>query len=149
MFEVPAQVAQEAGKVSELERMVGQLTMQLEIAKKASKLLSRNEKVNCEDNESGVFHDDPVSSLRDQSQQFLYRAAEKSEDKIKHIIAALAAEHPTYGYRHITVMLNRQRQRVNNKRVLRLMRELNLAGKRPKRGCHTTQSNYPFKQHPN
>lgn len=43
MFEVPQQVTQEEGKVAELERMVGQLTMQLEIAKKASKLLSGSE----------------------------------------------------------------------------------------------------------
>lgn len=39
-FEVPEQVAQEEGKIAELERLVGQLTMQLEIAKKASKLLN-------------------------------------------------------------------------------------------------------------
>ena len=39
-FEVPEQVAIEEGKVAELERLVGQLTMQLETAKKASKLLS-------------------------------------------------------------------------------------------------------------
>ena len=45
VFEVPQQVAQEAGKVAELERMVGQLTMQLEIAKKASKLLSEGKNV--------------------------------------------------------------------------------------------------------
>lgn len=80
---------------------------------------------------------------------FYYQAAEKSEDGIKNTIAALAVEHPTYGYRRITAMLNRQGQRVNNKRVLRLMRELNLVGKRPKRGCRTTNSNHTFKRHPN
>lgn len=80
---------------------------------------------------------------------FYYRAAEKSEDEIKHTIATLAAEHPTYGYRRITAMLQRQGQGVNNKRVLRLMRELNLVGKRPKRRCRTTNSNHPFKRHPN
>ena len=80
---------------------------------------------------------------------FYYQAAEKSEDGIKNTIANLAAEHPTYGYRRITAMLNRQGQRVNNKRVLRLMRELNLVGKRPKRGCRTTNSNHTFKRHPN
>ena len=45
VFEVPTQVGQEEGKVVELERMVGQLTMQLEIARKASKLLSGSENV--------------------------------------------------------------------------------------------------------
>lgn len=46
VFEVPQQVTEEAGKVAELERMVGQLTMQLDIAKKASKLLSEGKNVN-------------------------------------------------------------------------------------------------------
>ncbi|NEQ23172.1 MAG: IS3 family transposase, partial [Microcoleus sp. SIO2G3] len=35
------------------------------------------------------------------------------------------------------------------KRVLRLMRELSLVGKQPKRGCRTTNSNHAFKRHPN
>lgn len=34
------QPIQEAGRIAELERMVGQLTMQLEIAKKASRILN-------------------------------------------------------------------------------------------------------------
>ena len=80
---------------------------------------------------------------------FYYQVAEKSEDEIKSTIAHLAAEHPTYGYRRVTAMLHRQGQLVNNKRVLRLMRELNLVGKQPKRGCRTTNSNHTFKRHPN
>jgi hypothetical protein len=39
-FESSEQTSQEEGRIAELERMVGQLTMQLEIAKKASKLLN-------------------------------------------------------------------------------------------------------------
>lgn len=59
---------------------------------------------------------------------FYDQAAEKSEDEIKSTIAHLAAEHPTYGYRRITAMLHRQGQVVNNKRVLRLMRDFVLGG---------------------
>jgi transposase len=39
-FEGGEQVSQEQGRIAELERMIGQLTMQLEIAKKASRLLN-------------------------------------------------------------------------------------------------------------
>lgn len=39
-FESGEQVSQEQGRIAELERMIGQLTMQLEIAKKASRLLT-------------------------------------------------------------------------------------------------------------
>lgn len=54
-----------------------------------------------------------------------YQSEVDSEDEIKNTIVQLAAEHPTYGDRRITTMLHRQGQLVNNKRVLRLMRELN------------------------
>lgn len=80
---------------------------------------------------------------------FYYQATTNSEDEIKNAIAQLAAEHPIYGYRRITAMLHRQGQAVNNKRVLRLMRELNLVGKSPKRSCRTTNSNHTFGRHPN
>ena len=80
---------------------------------------------------------------------FYYQTAEKSEDEIKSTIAHLAAEHPTYGYRRITAMLHRQGQVINNKRVLRLMHELQLVGKCPKKRCRTTNSNHAFKRHPN
>lgn len=39
-FESSEQTSQEEGRIAELERMVGQLTMQLEIAKKASRILN-------------------------------------------------------------------------------------------------------------
>lgn len=39
-FESGEQTSQEEGRIAELERMVGQLTMQLEIAKKASRILN-------------------------------------------------------------------------------------------------------------
>lgn len=43
-FENGEQMSQDEGRIAELERKVGQLTMQLEIAKKASELLSGDKK---------------------------------------------------------------------------------------------------------
>lgn len=73
----------------------------------------------------------------------------KSNDEVKARIAQLAAAHPTYGYRRITAMLHRNGQVVNNKRVRRLMGEMGLAGKCPKKRCRTTNSNHPLPRYPN
>jgi transposase-like protein len=40
VFECPEQQTQEQGRIAELERLVGQLTLKLEVAKKASAVLS-------------------------------------------------------------------------------------------------------------
>lgn len=72
----------------------------------------------------------------------------KPEDDIKSEITKLAGEHPTYGYRRITVMLHRGGHKVNNKRVRRLMSEMGLAGKCPKKRCRTTNSNHQLPRYP-
>ena len=65
-------------------------------------------------------------------------------------IQALAGQWPTYGYRRITVHLRRDyQQRVNSKRVRRLMAELEIQGKRPRRQRRTTNSEHPFPRYPN
>lgn len=75
--------------------------------------------------------------------------AAKSEEGIKSEIAKLAAEHPSYGYRRISVMLHRCGHLVNNKRVRRLMGEMGLSGKCPKKRCRTTNSNHELPRYPN
>lgn len=79
-----------------------------------------------------------------------YKAVEPGGDEpLKAQIAQLAAAHPTYGYRRITVMLHREGQWVNNKRVRRLMGEMGLVGKCPKKRCRTTHSNHLLPRYPN
>jgi putative transposase len=73
----------------------------------------------------------------------------KPNDALKEQIAKLAAAHPTYGYRRITVMLHRVGHKVNNKRVRRLMSEMGLAAQCPKKRCRTTNSNHLYKRYPN
>jgi putative transposase len=79
-----------------------------------------------------------------------YRPVEReSEDELKAEIATLAAAHPTYGYRRITAMLHRDGQTINNKRVRRIMNEMGLVGKRPKKRCRTTNSSHEYPRYPN
>jgi putative transposase len=73
----------------------------------------------------------------------------KANDEVKAQIAQLAAAHPTYGYRRITAMLHRGGHPDNNKRVRRLMSEMGLAGKCPKKRCRTTDRNHPLPRYRN
>jgi DNA-binding PadR family transcriptional regulator len=65
------------------------------------------------------------------SQVYYEPQSAKDETEIKAAIVKLCGQHPTYGYRRITAMLKRQGHEINHKRVTRLMRELELAGKPP------------------
>lgn len=72
-----------------------------------------------------------------------YRRGRADEDQpLKDALLELAARWPTYGYRRLTVMLRRQGQPVNGKRVRRLMHELGLAAEPPARKPRTTNSGH-------
>jgi len=66
-------------------------------------------------------------------------------DRIERIVV----EFPGYGYRRVTHELQRQGQRVNHKRVLRLMRQAELLCRRRRRFVATTNSNHGFHVYPN
>lgn len=61
----------------------------------------------------------------------------------------IAGDYPTYGYRRITAELKRRGHVVNHKRVSRLMSELGIVGKRPRKRKRTTNSNHSYARYPN
>jgi putative transposase len=71
------------------------------------------------------------------------------EAMLKTALLDLAAEWPTYGYRRLTVMMQRLGWPVNAKRVRRWMDELNLCGAPPVRKTRTTNSQHSFPRYPN
>lgn len=78
-----------------------------------------------------------------------YRGKEPDESSLKKAISELAAAWPTYGYRRLTAMLQRQNWCVNRKRVLRLMREMGLLrAKKPKKK-RTTNSAHSHPRYSN
>jgi transposase InsO family protein len=83
------------------------------------------------------------------SQVYYPGSPQSDETTIKAQINEIAGQHPTYGYRRITAMLKRKGYEVNHKRVIRLMRELGIVGKRPVKRKRTTNSNHPFQRYPN
>jgi transposase InsO family protein len=82
---------------------------------------------------------------------YYYQAQEpRDEAQLKGYIQSIAGRWPTYGYRRITVQLQRDYQiTVNSKRVRRLMQELGIQGKRPQRKKRTTNSDHAFPRYPN
>ncbi len=83
------------------------------------------------------------------SQVYYHPQSANDEDDLKGSILTLVGQHPTYGYRRITAMLNRQGHGVNHKRVARLMRELGLTDKPPVKRKRTTNSQHGFQRYPN
>ena len=73
-----------------------------------------------------------------------------TEDRLlREALKEWAGQWPTYGYRRLTVMLQRQGHSVNTKRVRRLMHELGIIGKAPQRKPRTTDSDHSFPRYPN
>lgn len=81
----------------------------------------------------------------------LYYQAREPDDphQLKAAIAEVAGRYPSYGYRRITQQLRRAGHRVNYKRIARLMAQMGLSGKAPKRLVHTTNSKHGYGRYPN
>jgi putative transposase len=80
----------------------------------------------------------------------LYHEPRPDEDQpIQDALRELAGAWPTYGYRRLTVMLQREGLHVNAKRVRRLMHELGICGEAPQRRPRTTDSSHPYPRFPN
>lgn len=71
------------------------------------------------------------------------------EMEFRDALQKIALESPAYGYRRITVELNRRGFEVNHKRVLRLMRQDNLLCLRHKAFVVTTDSRHDLPVYPN
>ncbi len=64
---------------------------------------------------------------------FRYRSNPEKDDKLRERLRHLAAEKPRYGYRRLGVLLRREGEAVNHKRVFRVYRAAGLSVKRRKR----------------
>jgi putative transposase len=73
----------------------------------------------------------------------------RDETTLKAAIERLAGEWPTYGYRRLTALLQREHFQINRKHVARLMRALGLQGQRPARRPRTTHSDHTYPRYPN
>jgi putative transposase len=82
----------------------------------------------------------------------LYRTPLDTTDAdapLRRALQRLAGRWPTYGYRRLTALLQRDGWTVNSKRVRRLMAELGIHGLLPVRRKRTTDSAHDFPRFPN
>jgi len=77
------------------------------------------------------------------------RAPDPEDLRLKAVLEDLAVEWPCFGYRRMTKQLRREGHRVGRKRVYRLMGEMGLLGRKPKRKVRTTDSEHGFRRWPN
>ncbi|MDE8565787.1 IS3 family transposase [Anoxybacillus rupiensis] len=119
-------------KQEQLEKLVGQLTLEVSWLKKnlASKVSTR-------DREAMVERDHPKISIKRQAELLsihrtnVYRQREPRQEtpenvQLMHEIDKLYTKHPFFGYRRMSSKLQEQGWRVNRKRVQRLMRVMGI-----------------------
>ena len=80
---------------------------------------------------------------------YYYQPHVPEEKELKAAIEQVASDWPTYGSRRIAAQLRRQGQRINRKRVSRLLSEMGLQVKRKYKRRNTTDSDHPFPRYPN
>jgi putative transposase len=83
------------------------------------------------------------------SQVYYQPEVTEAEDDLKRLIQELAGQYPTYGYRRMTQELQRLGQLINHKRVARLMKQLGLMSKPPRKRQRTTNSCHEYPRYPN
>lgn len=84
-----------------------------------------------------------------QPSSFYYHPLSNDDLQVLALIEEVLLEYPTYGYRRVTVQLNRSKQyHINHKRVLRLMQEHDLV-QAARRRVRTTNSNHHYGRYPN
>jgi transposase InsO family protein len=79
---------------------------------------------------------------------FYYTSQGQDDLSLLSLIEGVLLRFPTYGYRRVTKQLQRERQCVNHKRVLRVMRDNDLLAV-VKRRVRTTQSGHSYGRYPN
>ena len=85
---------------------------------------------------------------------YYYRPKDKAERNkrdrdLSKKIRDICYRYPFYGYRRVTAALRRKGIVVNHKKVLKLMREMNIQVKKKKRYTRTTDSSHNLKVYPN
>jgi putative transposase len=99
-------------------------------------------------------HEFPIAAICEvldypRSQVYYKAQAPVDETDIQAAIRQVAGQYPTYGYRRVTKQLQKQGHIINHKRVARLMAEMGLMGKPPRKRKRTTNSNHEYRRYPN
>jgi putative transposase len=80
---------------------------------------------------------------------YYYKAVRTEESSAWEAVRECAGRYPKYGHRRIANQLARAGQRINKKRVLRVMHVLDIVLKRKRRKVRTTNSAHSYPRYPN
>ncbi len=134
-------------RVAQLERMVGRLTLELDVAKKprtSGALGDVQARLGASADRHGASANG-VPRAGVGSQQLLLHASATDDLTVLSWIEKVLAEHPTYGYRRLTAELSRRGHRINHKKLQRIIREHDL-GHPERRRIYTTDSQHPYRR---
>ena len=81
--------------------------------------------------------------------RYYYQRQPLNDTELEELLKQIAGEFPCYGYRRLTAEVGRRDERVNSKRVRRVMKKLGLQAKRKVKTRQTTNSNHPFPRYAN
>jgi hypothetical protein len=121
-------IAEYEGKIAELERKVGQLTMEVDLLKKGAALgtpaerrrLLRGQRT------EGFAIARGCRTMKLARSTYYYRSRRAAAAKIivRYRIVALCDEFPRYGYRRVTAQLKAEGTTINHKALSRIMRKV-------------------------
>lgn len=81
--------------------------------------------------------------------RYYYQRQPLDDAELEELLKQIAGEFPCYGYRRLTVEVTRRGEKVNSKRVRRVMKVAGLQAKRKVRTRPTTNSQHPFPRYAN
>ena len=155
----------DARRIAELERKIGQLTMENDFLKKALQHFKDHHPPAVVSGGDACLKKSAQAAAKGQAVSALcqmtglsragfYRSrtprqATPVEMEIRDEMQKIAVESPAYGYRRITAELQKRGFAVNHKRVLRMMREDNLLCVRRRKFVVTTDSRHNLPVYPN
>ena len=152
VFEQGSADNEEQARIAELERMVGRLTMELEIAKKSLQLAGWDA-AQKRTAAMTMQADYPVKTICEvldlPRSSFYHRASEGDDPDLRDALLDLAGQYPTYGYRRLTALLKRAGWSVNHKRIQRMMAQMGLQRPVKRRKMRTSDSQHDFPRYPN
>jgi transposase InsO family protein len=140
-------------RIRELERLVGQLTMENRLLKRARNINNKEKKRRFINNNlkelKTIKRGCRLVGLSRSSYYYESKKDRSSDLELADRINDIALKYPYYGYRRVTAELKRQNIVINHKKVYRIMRDKNILCKIKRSFKKTTNSAHSYKKYPN
>lgn len=135
--------------IDELYKQIGQLKVELDWLKKNLVFSTNNKRELIEANNKKIPVKRQCELLGINKSTYYYKSVpiSKNDIRVMNRIDEIYTDQPYYGYRKITAQLHRENIKVNHKKVLKLMRIMNIQAIVPKKNTskrNNTHTIYPY-----